>query len=273
MEYSALHNLKTDDYEYPGEKNAFALLKKIPFLNQAMEIYLKLIIETYCLPEVQGDFYRVTEETCPEIYRLYKIALSRLDIATEYPLYAKSQFDYNAYATGGSPYIVVHSSVLQNFAPDELLFILGHELGHIKSGHTIYSNMAENIRKLIAKIPVVGQEAALGLLFALYDWYRMHELTADRAGAIAAGGTDAGIRGMSRLMGADNRFPLVHLTTADILKQNDSFEEANEDLITKLICFSRIVGSTHPWAVTRIKALHDWSDSGEFDLLIREHIS
>lgn len=271
MEYSALHNLKTDDYEYPGERNAFALLKKIPFLDQAVDVYLKLIMEVYALPEVQGNFYRITEETCPEIYRLYKLALSRLDIKEEYPLYAKAEFEYNAYATGGSPYIVVHSAILQKFAPDELLFILGHELGHIKSGHNIYRNMAENLRKLVANIPVVGQEAALGIFFALYDWYRMHELTADRAGAIAAGGADAGIRGMGRLMGADSSFPFVHLTTDDILKQNDSFEVANEDLVTKLICFSQLAGSMHPWAVTRVKALHDWSDSGEFNALIRAH--
>lgn len=271
MEYSALRGLKTEDYEYPGENNAFAVLKKVPFLDQVTAGFLKLQIQTGLLPGIQGDGFRITEDTCPEIYHLYQTALRRLDMPEEYPLYARTEFDYNAFAAGGESFIVVYSSILNHFQPDELLFILGHELGHIKSGHTIYQNMAENLRSLISQIPMIGQEAAIGLFFALHKWYRMHECTADRAGAIAAGSVEAGIRGLSRLMGTDERLPLIRFSEEDILRQNDAFEEENEDFITKVICLAQIAGSQHPWSVTRVKRLHEWGESGGFETLIHSY--
>lgn len=271
MNYVSLPGLKVGDYEYPGEDNAFALLKKIPLLDQITSAFLKLSIQTGLLPATQGDCYRITETTCPEVYGLYRTALQRLDIQEEYPLYAKSDFEFNAYAVGGDPFVVVHSSMLNNFQTDELLFVLGHELGHVKSGHVIYANMAENLRALIAQVPVIGQEAALGLYFALHNWYRMQECTADRAGAIAAGSIDAGIRGLGRLMGTDERLPLIHFTERDILQQNDAFEEANEDFITKVICLAQIAESSHPWSVTRVKRLREWEESGGFEAVIRKY--
>lgn len=271
MDYFALPGLKVSDYEYPGEDNAFAVLKKVPLLDQVTSAFIKLNIQTGLLPATQGDCYRITETTCPALYRLYQTALRRLDIQEEYPLYAKSDFEFNAYAVGGEPFVVVHSSILNNFQSDELLFVLGHELGHVKSGHVIYANMAESLRGLIAQIPVIGQEAAIGLYFALHSWYRMQECTADRAGVIAAGSVDAGIRGLGRLMGTDERLPLIHFTEDDILRQNDAFEEANEDFITKVICLMQIAESRHPWSVTRVKRLREWDESGGFDEVIRKY--
>ena len=93
MGYDCLQNLCVEDYEYPGEKNAFAVLKKIPILDKVTGAYLKYISQLAIVPEQQGDFYRVTEKTCPEIYKLYKTALKRLDISEEYPLYIKAEYN------------------------------------------------------------------------------------------------------------------------------------------------------------------------------------
>jgi len=259
--------LKVSDYEYPGEQNALDLLKKIPLLDQIANGILKMNAQMYSLPEMEGDLYRVTAETCPELYSLYQTALQRLDMPEEYPLFAKCAFEYNAFASFGSPCVVVYSSILKNFRKDELLFILGHELGHIKSGHSIYQYIAENLRMLVSQIPVVGMEASIGLFYTLHHWYRMHECTADRAGVIAAGSTDAAMRGLGRLMGVDKRYPLVHFSPEELLRQNDSFEEENQDLVTKMICLLYIAESKHPWTVTRVKALHEWEVSGQFQAL------
>lgn len=271
MDYTSLCGLKVSDYEYPGEDNAFALLKKVPLLDQVTGAFLKLDIQTGLLPSTQGDCFRITEGTCPEVYRLYETALCRLDMPKAYPLYVKSEFEFNAYAVGGEPFIVLHSSMLNNFQPDELLFVIGHELGHLKSGHVIYANMAEQLRELIAQIPVIGQEAAVGLYFALHHWYRMQECTADRAGAIAAGGVDASVRGLGKLMGTDNRLPLIHFTEEDILKQNDAFEEVSEDFVTRVICLAQIAQSSHPWTVTRVKRLREWEEGGGFLAVIEKY--
>lgn len=265
--------LQASDYEHPAEKSAFYALKRIPVLDKVVAAYLKFVSQWELMPEVQGDFYRVTRETAPELYELYLTALKRLDMEEEYPLYVKAEFDYNAHTSGGSaPFVVIHSSVLSDMADDEILFILGHELGHVKSGHVIYKVMAENINMLIAQIPMFGTMIfSAGLHLALMDWFRIHEYSADRAGAIAAGSVESGIRGLGKLLGISDSISGVKFEIEDLLRQNDQFEESNKDILSRIFCTMQIMNSSHPWTVTRIQELNGWKESGEYKRLTEQY--
>ena len=267
MDYEKGERLHREDYTYPGEENAFAALRKIPVLDQVIAAFLKYVSQATAMPQVQGDFYRITEDTCPAVYAVYKKALKRLDIREEYPLFSKACFDYNAYTTGGSaPYIVIHSSVVKDWPQDEMLYILGHELGHIKSGHLIYYMMARQLGALLSGLPVLGDAVfSAGLHLALTDWQRIQEFTADRAGAIAAGSIDGAIWGLGRLLGTSEKIPFVELGTEELKRQNDSFEECSKDVISRIFCMMQLINATHPWTITRIKELERWGMSGEYD--------
>lgn len=273
MEYASLSGLRPEDYMYPGEDSAFAALKKIPVLDQIAAAYLKYLTQIFTLPEVQGDCFRITKETCPAVYGIYQKALSRLDMEEEYPLFAKAAFDYNAYTTGGSkPYIVIHSSILKNMSEEELLFLLGHELGHIKSGHLIYYMIALQLNTIAANIPVAGSAVfATGIHYALMNWQRMQEFTADRAGVLASGSVESGISCMGKLLGVSEKIPYVKFSIDDLKRQNDTFEECNEDIISKMFCAIQIMGSTHPWTVSRIKEMDEWGRSGEYGRLLKRY--
>lgn len=273
MEYEQLYGLQVSDYEYPGEANAFSLLKKIPVLDKVVAAYLKCATHAFHLPEVIGDCFRVTPDTSPRVYDIYKKALKRLDITEEYPLYVKAEYDYNAYTTGGSaPFIVIHSSLLKNLSEEDILYIIGHELGHVKSGHLIYYVMAQQINTIISMIPVPGVDlVSTGIQFALIHWARMHEFTADRAGVLAAGSIEAGQKGLSCQFGIDENIPGIHMELDDLLNQNASFKETNEDLFGKIVSASMILQSNHPWTVSRIQALEEWKNSGSYDSLMSKY--
>lgn len=273
MEYELLYDLRVEDYEFPGEKNAFALLKKVPVLDQLIGVYLNYMDQIMVVPEAQGDYYRVTKETCPEIYRIYQTALNRLCIAEEYPLFIKADFEYNAYVIGGkSPYVVIHSSIVKNMTDGELLFVLGHELGHVKSGHLIYSMMADQLETLLANSPALGSLVlSTGLHYLLMDWKRMHEFTADRAGVIAAGDIECSIETLGKFLGTSENIPEVHFSVKDLMKQNDTFEAYNQDILGKLFCAYQIMESTHPWTVSRIKELDRWKQSGQYEAFLGKY--
>lgn len=266
MEYSRMEGLKVEDYIFPGEDNAFEALKKIPVLDQVVAACLKYLVQLQQLPQIQGDCYRVTEDTCPEIYAIYKKALGRLDMPEEYPLFVQSAFAYNAYTTGGDePFVVIHSSVLKNFSAEELLYILGHELGHIKGGHLVYYTMAQQLGNIVANIPVAGNLIiTAGIHYALMDWRRMQEFTADRAGVIACGSLETAIMALGRILGTGEKIPFVEFGIEDLKKQKDRFEEFNQDIVSKIICTMQLINSTHPWTVDRIKELERWQDSGGY---------
>lgn len=269
--YTRLPGLKVEDYEFPGEKGAFQALKKIPYIDTLMGQYLKLHLQTRVYPEIIGDCYRVTQKTCPQLFSLYQTALDRLDVQ-EIPFYIKTDFEYNACLYGGAkPLLQINSSIVDNFDEEELLYVIGHELGHMKSGHAIYHNLATMFNQLLSSIPYVGMQAAFGVHFALMMWFRMAECTADRAGVIAAGGIEPAISGLGKLMGVDQRISTVSISTSQLIQQNDSFENDNSDVVTKLMCMLELANSSHPWSVTRIKEIYNWEESGEFDALLEKY--
>lgn len=267
--YTKLTGLKPEDYEYPGERSALWALRKIPLLDKLVAEKIKLTVQTQVLPEMAGGCFCVSEKTCPTLYKLYLTACERLNMSPDVPFYVKAEFDYNAGMYGGAkPLLMVHSSIINNYKEDELLFIIGHELGHLNSGHAIYNTIGANLAQLIQQIPAVGPVADMGIYYAFMAWYRMSEYTADRAGALAAGGTDAAIRGLAKFMGVDDRVGSCSFTTEALLKQNDSFELGNSNLLAKAATIYALSESTHPFTISRIKALNQWETSGEFDALI-----
>ncbi len=269
MEYGRLKGIVPDDYAYPGEFMAFKKLESIPYVDVIFGAVLRWIAESNHRPTIHGDCYQVTEITNPHIYGLYRTALERLDMSETYPLYLDAQFNYNASAIGGSaPYIVVNSSIIQNFSDEEILAVLGHEIAHIKGKHLIYVNMANLIGALMQDIPMIGKGITVGFMLALTRWERMHEFTCDRAGCIAAGSVDAGINAMRNFLGVSEDFPGTHVEIDDLMQQSSEFDLSKENVVTAAFCGFQLINIDHPWTTDRIKELVEWKESGEFERLI-----
>ena len=218
MKYDALPGLKVTDFEHPGEKTAMAVLRKIPLLDIVVAKYLDVNIQMSLFAEASGNYFRITEKTNPRVYNLYKLALKRLDMPAEYPLFSKLGYDYNAYTAGvDEPFVVLHSSMIANCSDEELLYVIGHELGHVKCGHTLYYNMASQLNSLLAKIGGIATAAAIGLQYAIMDWHRKAEFSADRAGLIAAGSIEGAYGGVLKLLGHTPNIPDVDFSIDKVL--------------------------------------------------------
>jgi hypothetical protein len=80
-------------------------------------------------------------------------------------------------ATGVLPYLVKH------LGPRELTAVLGHELGHVKSGHMLYHTVAEILGGGIGfSASLLGVSiVSVPVRLALLSWHRESEVTADRS--------------------------------------------------------------------------------------------
>ncbi|MBQ7886273.1 MAG: M48 family metallopeptidase [Clostridia bacterium] len=273
MEYTRLENLGAVDYMYPGEDNAFNQVRKIPLLDQLMGEIIAVQTNTSALPQTQANLYRVTERSCPKVYALFELAKARLDMHEEIPLFIQPDFDFNACAYGGaSPFIIIHSSFIKNCSDEELLFVLGHELGHIKGNHAVYDRIVVELVNKLLTATGLGRFGVLteGVTIALYDWMRKHEYSADRAGAIASGHPEHAIEAIQTLLGVHEKLKGVSVSTQDLLEQHGAYQEENKSIVSKLVMLSQIIKSSHPWAVDRIHELNQWMESGEFEALIQE---
>lgn len=272
MMYGRLAGLRPEDFEHPGEKTAMAAMRKIPLLDVALAKYIDIQTQMTSYADAAGNYFRITEKTNPRIYSLYKLALERLDMPKEYPLFCKLGFDYNAAAIGAdNPFIVIYSSTIANYSDGEMLNLLGHELGHIKCGHVKYYGLANSLNSILGSLGGIAASASAGLKYAIMDWHRKAEYSADRAGLIAAGDIEAVLNENMNMLGRSESINYIDFDVDEVMKQAEDFDVETSDVIGKLLYVAFTTKSTHPWSILRLKQIREWYDSGEYLALIEKH--
>ncbi len=149
---------------------------------------------------LRAEAVLVNRDQLPELHGAFEEVCSRLGVKEAPALYVlQSGGLLNAFATrfAGRDFVVVYSDILEALggASAEMRFILGHEIGHLKSRH---------IFKQIVLAP--------GLLFPLVGpaYRRAWETSCDRYGAFAAQDGDAAVRAMLVLSGGRQHGPLLN---------------------------------------------------------------
>ncbi len=140
---------------------------------------------------LRAEAVRVDERQLPELHAAFREACERLGAGRLPALYVlQSGGLLNAFATrfAGRDFVVVYSDFLEALGPasPEMKFILGHELGHIKSRH-------------ILKQIFLGPGMFFPLVGSAYR--RAWESSCDRHGAFAAQDVDGSVRAMMVLTG------------------------------------------------------------------------
>ena len=89
----------------------------------------------------------VTEEEAPELYAIVKTLCERADLPMP-RIYIIPQSSPNAFATGRSPKnaaVAVTQGALELLTREELMGVLGHELGHVRHRDILISTIASTI--------------------------------------------------------------------------------------------------------------------------------
>ncbi len=140
---------------------------------------------------LRAEGVRVDERQLPALAATYQAVCRELGVTQVPGLYVVQQGGLlNAFAMrhAGRDFVVVYSDMLEALGPDsaEMKFILGHELGHIRSRH-----------------PLKHALLAPGMFFPLLGpaYRRAWETSCDRYGAYAAKDVTAAVRTMMILSG------------------------------------------------------------------------
>jgi len=270
-EKKRLKGLKSDEYEHGADKSGIETMKSLPGFGAAIKKYNEFAYEKTKIIELTGSNYLVTETNLPHVFSALKEVCKVLDIHRQPPLYIE-QGGINAYTLGTkTPIVCLMSGCLSLLNHDELLFILGHEAGHIKSGHYQYHSMASFLAlggELLGQLTMgLGGLAAKAIEGPLMAWYRKSELTADRAGLLACQNPEAAFTFFTKLAG----YPLKYygcINTRDILSQARAFEEMDADSFNQFAKFLKIYDSSHPWTIMRAKELDRWVESGKYRAIL-----
>ena len=154
------------------------------------------------------------------------------------------------------------SGLLETMSEEELLFILGHEIGHIKCGHVLYKTMARHfalVLEIIANATFgFSRILGTGLEMAIFDWERKSELSADRAGLIVTQSLPIANRTFMK-MAASAPSLYSQMDENEFLKQVETYEDASDASFINQAYIALITAKmTHPFTILRAKKLVDW---------------
>jgi Zn-dependent protease with chaperone function len=264
-----LEGLHPYEYEHPFDAKALDALQNTRGLDMLVKWFTKQAVERLVTVQSTGSCLRITNDSYPNIHELLDKVCEIINLPSRPDLYLEWEYGINGGTLGDEhPIIVLSSGSIDLLDETELLYLIGHEVGHIKSRHYLYHLMA----KAVPRIGDIVGQASLGigkllsqpLQYALLHWSRMSEFTADRAGLLACQDIDAAIRVMMKWSG----MPLKHyndMRFEAFLKQAKTFEKLDYDTLSKTFKFLWIMHQTHPLTVIRAAELIRWIDSGEYD--------
>ena len=257
-----LKGLDHSSYEHPFDQKALATLEATPGLTLAGNFITKQVERVYMV-QYTGSHLKVTGNNYPDIYKYLREACKILDVKKVPELYIEWGYNINACTIGSkSPIIVLNSGLIDLCDEDEIMFVIGHELGHVKSNHMLYHMMAQVINLVINSIPF-GSVAAAPLQYALYYWDRMSEFTADRAGLLCCQNKAAAVRAFMKMSGMPiKQFNDMNFNT--FIQQAKEFKQLDYEGLNKIIKLISIADSSHPWTVMRAAELINWIEGGEY---------
>src|SRR4029077_5965406 len=179
-------------------------------------------------------------------------------------MYVAVDSEPNAFTYGHTkPFITLASGLVDLMSDEELFFVIGHEVGHIKAGHVLYGTMARNITAIVAMLgqATLGLGAVLGqgLVIGLLEWYRCAELTADRAALLCVQDLEPARDTFMKLAGGTTRMG-AEMDRAEFLRQVREYEEVDRSTLDKAYKVLLTLTRTHPFAMQRAKELEVWFD-------------
>ena len=271
MNSKKLINLPPEEYEHPFDRAALNKLRALPGLDTVTNFMLNWTYVKWHLIELQGSNFHVTNESCPELYKLVKDVATTLDVEDLPEIYTEWGYFVNAYTTGikDQTLLVLNSGAVDLLEDAQLKYVIGHEMGHIKSGHVLYHMMAQMFTSMIGMIPL-GETLLTPIHYALLYWNRMSEFTADRAGLLACQNKDEAIKSIIKMAGVPMKY-FDSLNEDSFIKQAEEFEKLNSGIADSAIRSLSIMTSSHPWTVYRAGELLKWIASGEYDRILEKY--
>ena len=254
-------------WEHPADRAALQSLRSIPGFDQVVKKIYGFIGERGIRLLFQADAVRVGPRQFPRLNELYTDVLTTMDWDPRPDLYVSQTPFVNAGAYGmDRPFIVINSGALKLLDDDEMRALLGHELGHVMSGHALYRTILILVLNAsFASLPFLAGLALLPIRIALLEWYRKSELSSDRAGLLASQDATASLRMFLRMAGGGD---MTQMDLNAFLVQAKEYEAAGGAL-DRIFQILNTLDRTHPFNTLRAAELQRWIEAGHYDRIVR----
>ncbi|HLU98474.1 MAG TPA: M48 family metallopeptidase [Thermobifida alba] len=258
-----LRAISSRAYEHPADRGALVALRSLRGFDDLFKRLSGLFNERALRLMFLASAVRVDERQFPDVHDYVRDAAYILDLDRVPELYIQMNPQPNAMAIGSDrPFIVMTTGLFDLLDAEEQRFVVGHEVGHILSGHAVYRTMLLALVRLAARVAWIplGYVGLRAIVAALEEWYRKSELSCDRAGLLAAQDPEAAKRALMKMAGGSR---LAEMNVDAFLEQAREYDAA-EDVRDGFLKLLITQGHTHPFAVVRLAELDRWIKDGDY---------
>jgi len=258
-----LPDISSRAYEHPADRSALVALRKLTGFDVILKNLAGLFNDRSLRLMFLASSVRASEQQFPQLYQMMLDGAYVLDLPQVPELFISQDPTVNAMAIGTSkPFIVISTGMVDLMDAEEIRHVIGHELGHVLSGHSVYRTMLFYLVNLAARLALVPF-AWVGLkavIWGLEEWQRKSELSADRAGLLAGQDVAAARRALMKSAGGAHLAELSPDAFLEQAREYDAVPDVREGLLKLL----QLQGTTHPFAVVRFAELDRWAAEGEY---------
>lgn len=254
-------------YEHPADRGALVALRAIPGFDTVLKAISGAIGERSIRLLYLASSVRVSPRQYPDLHQMINECATTLDLQPVPELYIQQDPQPNAMTIGlDKPIIVINTGMLKLVDTDGIRFVIGHEIGHVVSGHALYRTMLLQLIGIATQIQwlPIGAWGIRAIIAALMEWFRKSELSGDRAGLLCVQDPRAALKVHASLAGALNP---DEMDVAGFLDQAKDYQERGDvrDSVLKIL---QISGQTHPLAALRAAELQKWAAGTEYQEIL-----
>jgi Zn-dependent protease with chaperone function len=249
-------------YEHPADRGALAVLRAVPAVAPVLKAVAGAFTERGERLLQVASSVRVGPKQYPHLDRIRNEVAATFDLDEVPELYVERNAQAYAFTAGiDRPFIVVSTGVVDLLDHDSQRFVIGHEMGHVMSGHALYNTLLRRLIDLTTSFAWVpaGAIAMRAVIAALREWQRKTELSCDRAGLLACQDPQAALRSHLALAGDLGG----QVDIASFLAQAKEYEEV-EDIRDSILKLLHTEQRSHPLVVVRAAELQRWSATEEY---------
>src|SRR3954471_21049503 len=137
-----LTGISSRAWEHPADRGALTALRELRGFDDVVRAFFGMWNERgFRLSYLAGSI-RVDHRQYPRVYRLFTEAAATLDVAELPELYVSQSPMIHGQAIGmDRPFVVITTGAVEKLDDEELRTLLGHEIGHVRSGHAVYKTI------------------------------------------------------------------------------------------------------------------------------------
>lgn len=263
-------------FQHPLDVAAIRKLDKLPGLQRLIRKMSSEYTEKMYRMLNIAENIRVTPKQCPKVYEMFREACDVLDIPELPDIYIRTYYQPNAFSFGVNRYsVTLLTGLIDLMTEDELRFVIGHELSHIKCNHMLYKTLLYLLTYVGAEIFglffKIAKITLLPLEMKLRAWERKAEFSCDRGGLLVVQDLNVAQTAQIKMAGASKSL-LQSIDVDEVLKQADDLAGMDEELLIRAMKVYHNIFRTHPFPIIRIKELHNWAQSDQYRRILKSGV-